>query len=99
MRELPIACSLDAAALAERVAEMRAVGRGSLVAADPRGVLCFDPSPGVRVRLERIVAAERECCPFLELDLQDEPDALRLTVSAREGAEPVVAGLVEAFAG
>ena len=99
MRELPIACSLDAVALEERVAEMRAIGRESLVASDPRGVLRFEATPAVRARLERIVALERECCEFLTLELQDEAGALQLTVSAPEGAEPVVAGLVQAFAG
>ena len=100
MRELPLACSLDAPALADRLEEMRAIGRDAFVSAEPaRGVLRFRPAPGVRARLERIVAAEAACCPFLGLELADESDAVRLTVTAPEGAEPVVAGLVEAFSG
>src|SRR5688500_18744435 len=99
MRELPLACSLDAPALAERLAEMRAVGRESLIAADPGGELRFRASPGVRQRIERIVAAEAECCAFLRLTLSEHDGELRLAVSAPEGAEPVAAGLVEAFAG
>ena len=99
MRDLPLACSLDGPALAERLAEMRAVGRESLIAAGPGGELRFRASPGVRQRLERIVAAEAECCAFLWLELSEHDGELRLAVSAPEGAEPVVAGLVEAFAG
>jgi hypothetical protein len=99
MRELPLACSLDAPALAGRLAEMRAIGRDAFLSADPSGVLRFRAAPDVRLRLERIVAAEAACCPFLGLELEEERDALRLTVTAPEGAEPVVAGLVEAFSG
>ena len=89
MRDLPLACSLDAPALEERLAEMRALGRDSLIGADEPGVL----------RFERIVAAEAECCAFLGLDLREQDGELRLVVSAPEGAEDVAAGLVEAFAG
>ena len=96
MRELPLACSLDAAAMADRLAEMRALGRDALVAADD-GVLRFRADAETRRRLERIVAAEAECCPFLRLELRDAADGLELAIAAPEGAEPVMAGLVEAF--
>ena len=99
MRDLPLACSLDAGALQDRVAEMRAIGRDALIAADADGVLRFRATPEVRERLERVVAAEAECCPFLGLDLRERDGELRLTVAAPEGAEPVAAGLAEAFAG
>jgi hypothetical protein len=122
MRELPLACSLDAASMADRLAEMRAIGRDAFLSADKwagfvshgltnpahiaaegessggrRRVLRFRPGAETRRRLERIVAAEAECCPFLGLELREEPGALALAISAPEGAEPVVDGLVEAF--
>jgi hypothetical protein len=99
MRDLPLACSLDAPALEERLAEMRALGRDSLIGADEPGVLRFRATADSRARLERIVAAEAECCAFLGLDLREQDGELRLTVSAPDGAEEVAAGLVEAFAG
>ena len=99
MRDLPLACSLDASALEDRLAEMRALGRDSLIAADERGVLRFRATPEARLRLERIVAVEAECCPFLGLELHEHDGELRLEVSAPAGAEPVAAGLVEAFSG
>ena len=99
MRDLPLACSLDAPALAERLAEMRALGRDALIAAEPESVVRFRATPETRRRLERIVAAEAECCAFLGLDLREQDGELRLTISAPEGAEPVAAGMVEAFAG
>ena len=99
MRDLPLACSLDAPALEQRLAEMRELGRDALLAWEPGGVLRFRATPDTRRRLERIVAAEAECCAFLGLELCEEQGELRLTVSAPEGAEPVASGLVEAFAG
>ena len=97
MRDLPIACTLDAAALEERLAEIRAVGRDALIASEPGGVLRFRATPGIRRRLEEIVAAEAECCAFLGLELREQDGELRLAISAPDGAEPVAAGLVEAF--
>lgn len=99
MRDLPIGCSLKATALEERLKEMRAVGREAFLGAEPSGTLRFRASPAVHQQLERLVAAEAECCPFLGLVLHEQDGEIRLTVSAPEGAEPVAAGLVEAFSG
>jgi hypothetical protein len=46
-----------------------------------------------------IVAAESECCAFLTMRLRDEPGAIALSIKAPAGAEPVLAGLLEAFGG
>jgi hypothetical protein len=99
MRDLPLACSLDATALEERLAAMRAVGRDALIATEPPDVLRFRATPETRERLERIVSAEAECCAFLGLDLEEVQEELRLTVTAPAGAEPVAAELVQAFSG
>jgi hypothetical protein len=99
MRELPLACSLDGPALAERIAEMRALGKDALIAAEPPGLLRFRATPDTRRRLERIVAAEAECCPFLGFELSEHKKELRLTVTTPEGANTVATELLEAFAG
>jgi hypothetical protein len=99
MRDLPLACSLDASALEGRLAEIQALGRDALIAAEPPGILRFRATPATRQRLEQIVAAEAECCPFLSLDLSEHKEELRLTVSAPEGADAVAAELLQAFAG
>jgi hypothetical protein len=93
---LPIACTLTAAELPERLAEMRAVGREALIAAGERE-LRFRPQ--ARERLEAIVAAEAECCSFMTLALGEANGELLLTVEAPPGAEPVVRELVAAFSG
>jgi hypothetical protein len=98
--EPPIACSLTAAELPRRLAEMEAIGRDALLAASATGrraTLRFRPDAQTRHRLEAIVVAESLCCPFLDLALAEEDDALVLSVTAPAGAEPVLDDLVAAF--
>jgi hypothetical protein len=99
-QELPIACALSGPDLAARGAEIRAVGQDSLLdaeAQDARAVLRFRPDS--RERVAAIVAKEAECCAFLTMRLDDEPEALRLTIEAPPGGEPVMHELVAAFRG
>src|SRR4051794_38166226 len=96
----PIACSLTAAELPERLAEMSALGRSSLLTAETAGhqaVLRFRPGPDTGERLAAIVAAEAECCAFLTMELREEPDAIALTIEGSDGAQPVLDELVAAF--
>ena len=97
--DLPIACSLGAADLAARLAEIRAVGEEGLVRADVdgrRALLVF--RAGVRTRVEAIVAAEAECCAFLDMSLRDAGDgALELSIATPPGGEVVLHELVGAF--
>jgi hypothetical protein len=95
-----IACSLDAGQLRERLAEIGALGRSSLRAADVgprRAVLRFAAGAYVRRRLGAIVEAESRCCAFMGFELAQRADELVLTISAPEGAEPVLDGFVAAF--
>jgi hypothetical protein len=100
--ELPIACTLSATELPTRLAEMADIGDDALTELDAeslRARLRFAARPGVRARLEDIVAAESECCGFLTLALVDEPDAIVLTIEAPEGAELVLTEFIRAFRG
>jgi hypothetical protein len=99
--ELPIACSLTAAEMPARLAEMGAIGRASLLDAETSGRrarLRFRMDDGTRTRLRAIVAAESECCAFLTMRLEDEPGVVALAIDGPEGSEPVIAELVQAFA-
>ena len=87
-----IACSLNATDLARRREEMRNVPLEGA-----RVQLRFAATE--RERLQRIVDAEAECCPFLAMELAERDGALVLDVAAPQGAELVLAGMVEAFAG
>jgi hypothetical protein len=100
-RELPIACSLDAPDLRAREAELVRLG-GSLISVTSTNgapvVLRFKPDRGTRAELDRIVAAEAECCPFLEMSVR-EGETLELTIDGPDDAAPVIAGLARAIGG
>jgi hypothetical protein len=100
--ELPIACSLSATDLTARLNQMAELGRAALVDVrhqDRRAELRFADDAGVRDRVDGIVAAESQCCAFLELNVRDEPDTIALTIQAPHGAELVLQELVDAFRG
>src|SRR5688500_8922766 len=99
--DLPIACSLNATQLVERLAEMSALGEDALLDATRDGTrarLRFAARAGVRERVERIAAAESECCAFLAFDVGDEADTVVLTIEGPDDATPVLDELVAAFA-
>ncbi len=98
----PIACTLTAAEMPARLAEIRAVGDAALRSAEAGGsgaVLRFGPDPDIRTRLAAIVAAESVCCAFLEFDLDDSATETVLTIEAPEGGEQAMHQLVGAFRG
>jgi hypothetical protein len=85
---LPIACALSATDLEARGAELRALGGDGLVdvAWEARQVvLRFRPDPAIRARVETIVAAEAECCAFLDFSVEHGDAATVLTISAPNG--------------
>ena len=93
----PIACTLSAADLSARLAEMKRLGQDALLSVEGADTLRFRADTQTRTRLEAIVAAEAECCPFLDMELRERAGALVLEIRAPQGAEPVVADLVSAF--
>lgn len=98
--ESPIACSLGAAELEQRVATIAEVGAASLLsrsAAAGRHLLRFRAGTQTRRRLEEIVAAESECCSFLDLSLIEEDGELVLSIAAPDGGQETAEGLAEAF--
>ena len=100
--QLPIACSLSAGELTDRLAQMAELGRDALLdteMAERGATLRFAAGRGIRQRLTEIVAAESECCAFLTMAIRDEPHALALTITAPEGGEPSLLDLVDAFRG
>jgi len=101
-RPLPIACTLSATDLGARGEELRALGGDGLVDATEdhgRAVLRFRPDPSVRERVEALVAAESECCTFLDFELEHGDDATVLTISAPNGGAEMVHELAAALAG
>jgi len=97
---LPIACSLGADDLRRRLEEIAAVGAESLLDRDGDGearVLRFRGDAETRRRLERIVAAESECCAFLDLRLVEDGDELTLRIDAPAGGAEAADALALAF--
>lgn len=100
--EAPIACSLSAAELPERLAQIADLGRAALVDVhvdSSRAVLRFAAGAEVRGRVRAIVAGESQCCAFLTLRVTDEPDAVVLIIDAPAGAEGALEQFVAAFRG
>jgi hypothetical protein len=81
----PSACSLDEARLREQLERYRTVGRAASVKSRTERCVVLevgDEAPdGV---IEELVAVERACCPFFELDWQ--PASRRLTVAVASAA-------------
>ena len=97
----PVACTLSAAEMPARRAEMALIAH-DLVSAEAqaaRGVLRFRAGAQTRERVAAFVAAESRCCSFLRMELRDDADALTLTVEGPAGSEPIVSELLAAFTG
>jgi hypothetical protein len=60
-------------------------------------VLRFRPDAAIRARVEAIVAAESECCAFLDFRLEHDSDATVLTITAPNGGAEVVRELTAAL--
>jgi hypothetical protein len=95
---LPVVCSLEASALRDRAAELASIGAEALVRSvvdGTRARLRFRPT--VADRLAAVVAAERDCCAWLGLDLTRRDDDLELVLTAPPGAEAAMHQFVSAF--
>jgi hypothetical protein len=98
--DMPIACTLSAVDYQRRLRAIRRVGFEAFVSADERpdgATLRFRNSPETRQQLDEIVAAERACCPFLSLTVDDAGDQLIVGVTAPPEARPVVSDLIDSF--
>lgn len=100
--QLPVACSLSAAELPQRLAEMRAIGETSFVGAEidaQRALIRFEPEQDLARRLEDVVDKEAECCSFLAISVADREGELELEIVAPDGAEELLEDFVAAFSG
>ena len=81
--DLPIACSLEDRALAERTAALRT---GILATADAVERLAdgyrwrFRSEAGLFARLGAVIDAERQCCRFLRFAIETEPGLGKVTL-------------------
>ena len=99
--ETGAACSLGAEQLQRRLAAIAELGGEAWSArrAEPGGHrLVFRADAETRARLEGLVAAERECCSFLTLELREEGGELVLWIEAPGGGREVADQLAAALA-
>lgn len=93
-----LACSLETAGFRARLGEWRALNQDALLRHEPRplGLTAFyRAGDDVAERLASLVAAERECCPFLDFRLAHGKSEIRVEVEGAPGFE----GVLEALAG
>jgi hypothetical protein len=96
--ESPIACTLQGGSYQERLAWIRELARDGL-----RGVsrddlrLELSYAPDVAIRVRQMVGKEQACCAFLDFELTETSEEVRLTITAPERAREVADALFEQF--
>jgi hypothetical protein len=96
--ELPIACTLHGGDYQERLAWIAALARDELRGVnreDLRLVLRYAPEVAGRVR--EMVDKEQDCCAFLDFEVTETAEEVRLTITAPERARDVADALFEQF--
>ena len=86
--DTPIACSLDADGMQQRGRDFTAL-RAVDARQTARGITVLF-APEAEAAVQDFVRVERECCPFLTLDVTTTADAVRLDVSGPDDARPIV---------
>jgi MerR family transcriptional regulator, copper efflux regulator len=92
----PIACSLSSREAQARAREWaRLLERAQAVRSPVAGGMRIELRrlDGAAAELDRLVAAERACCPFLTLRVEAADEVLALTITAPADAEPLIADL------
>ena len=97
--ELPIACSLDRAELAQRSRRWERLAERALIEASLRddgvAVQRYRDDPETVAELEELVRLEGDCCAFLDFKLSHPGGELVLEVRGPEGAAVIVAAFGE----
>lgn len=75
---IPLTCTLDEAALDERIRDWQGVAARatSRRVEDGRVVATYPNDAQLLARLRDLIAAEAECCSFLRFRLDETPDAI-----------------------
>ena len=93
----PIACTLSATDRPAHAAAIRALGARGHARVDGAEVRLRD-EPGVAGELDRILAVERNCCPFFDLQVSREDGDLVLRIGAPPEAAELARDVAQAFA-
>jgi hypothetical protein len=94
----PIACTLTAGDLRDRLAWIATLNRDALRGYDHADLtlrLRYNPQAMQQVR--ELMRQEQACCAFLTFEMHEQTDAVTLTIKAPEAARSMVDALFEAF--
>jgi hypothetical protein len=85
----PIACTLAPGEFKDRLASIGALARDALRAHERQDlVLDLRYAPQARERVREMVRNEQACCSFLNFDLREAPDEIRVTITAQRPHKP-----------
>jgi hypothetical protein len=94
----PIACTLGSGDFQERVAWIANLNRDALRSQHRDGLrLELTYAPAALDRVREMVKREQDCCAFLNFDVHQEKDAVRLVIEAPEGARDALDAVFEPF--
>lgn len=94
----PIACTLGSGELEHHLASIGTLARDALRSHTRRDlVVDLRYAPEARERVREMVRNERTCCSFLDFDLHESPEEIRLVITAPEAARQTVDVLFEQF--
>jgi DNA-binding transcriptional MerR regulator len=93
--QVPIACTLDASAIPDRLDDWRSVlARAKTRTSVTGGGVRLEFDAGMAVDdLARLVAAEQQCCAFFSFTITVDADGVALEVQAPDGATDMVTAL------
>ena len=94
----PIACTLGAGDYKSRLTWIAALNAEALVSArrdDLRLELSYAPHALDRVR--QFVRQEQECCAFLNFEVREDAEAVRVSIEAPEGVRDAIEAVFEPF--
>jgi hypothetical protein len=93
MTELPIACTLTPDGMTARLALIDALAADGLLdrTATETGLrVRLRDTPEIEQRARELVAAESQCCPFLDFELARDDGDLLLNIAGPADARPVI---------
>lgn len=92
------ACTLEVQEMGLRLERLRRLAETSLQSHQLEGnLLRLAYRPGAVIEVKAVVDLERDCCDFLDFDLQESPSRVHLTITAPEGVGPAAKWLFSHF--
>lgn len=93
--DLPIACSLEGRALEQRADDWAALLKNATGRREIRGGLeIVLPDARARAKLQSLIDQERECCPWMSMEIAQTDDGLTLAISS---PDPIGEGQIHAW--